>query len=88
MSKLPEWALPLVDRIRNAVIERPGDVDCTTVLQAVLDGLGDVEVPETATDFAGRIFTPQGLGVFSPRELGKVYRTILRSMAEELRDAS
>jgi hypothetical protein len=77
--QLPEWALPLVDGIRNAVIETPGDVDCVAVLQAVLDGLGDAEIPRTAADFAGQV----GL----TKDLVMTYRIIIHCLAEELRDA-
>ena len=77
--QLPEWALPLVDRIRNAVIEKPGDVDCTAVLQAVLDGLGEVEIPRTATDFASQVCLT--------KDLVMTYRIIIHCLAEELRDA-
>ena len=79
-KQLPEWALPLVDRIRNAVIEKPGDVDCTVVLQAVLDGLGDAEVPRTTTDFAGQLCPA--------KDVVMIYRILIRSLAEELRDAA
>ena len=78
--QLPDWTLPLVDRIRNAIIEKPGDVDCTAVLQAVLDGLGDGEVPKTATDFAGQICPA--------KDVVMIYRIVVRSLAEELRDAA
>ena len=76
--QLPEWAPPLVERIRNTIIKKPGDVDCEAVLQAVLDGLGDAEVPMTATYFAGQLCPA--------KDVVMIYRIFVRSLAEELRD--
>lgn len=91
----PEWALPLIERIRNAIIEKPGDVDCKEVLLAVLDGQGSIDLPAGFEFGAGTDLEIKGdIPVFIKSiTLGRqpsesIYRAINCALAKELRGAA
>jgi hypothetical protein len=74
-----------VNRCRNAIIEKPGDIDCVSVVAAVLDGMKDIELPQRALEAAEKALVWQGnglAGIYEPE-----FHATISSLAEELRGA-